>query len=138
MLGKIPELWRIGHEATQVKSNYYKKPRRVKVNCLKILMKNQIQGAEKSGDTRKNVAGVVGDVVLSSVEKDVFNHKIWVSDRGASYHQYNNDDGLYDDIAIFEEINVGNGNLMIVEKRVNSAVRFSRKIVNVSPSHLRR
>jgi hypothetical protein len=63
------------------------------------------------------VGGEVADVVLTSVEKDDFDHEIWIGDSGASCHHYNNDDGFNDDTEIFEEITAGNGNLMIAEEK---------------------
>jgi hypothetical protein len=88
----------------------------VKANCFKLLNKNQVQGEVKSGGTRNNVTGTVADVVLSSVENDEFNHEIWIGDSGASCHYCNNDDELCDDTTILK-ITVGNGNVMIAEKK---------------------
>jgi hypothetical protein len=81
-----------------------------------LLKKNQIQGEVNSGGTRNKVACAVVDVVLSSVEKYGFNHKIWIGESGVSCHYCNIDNKLYDDTAIFEEIMVRNGNVMIAEK----------------------
>jgi hypothetical protein len=62
------------------------------------------------------VVGTLADVVLSSVEKYGFSHVIWICDSCKSCYYCNNDDGLYNDTAFFEEITVGNDIIIIAEK----------------------
>jgi hypothetical protein len=56
-------------DKNDVLCNYCKKPGYVKADYFKLLKKNQFQGEVNSGGTRNNVAGMVADVVLSSVKK---------------------------------------------------------------------
>jgi hypothetical protein len=87
----------------------------VKSDCFKLMKKKQIE--ENENGTRNGVAGVVTDIVLSSVEsKEEVDHEIWIGDSGVSCHYCNSDEGLYEYITIPEEITVGNGNVMIVGK----------------------
>jgi hypothetical protein len=44
-----------------------------------------------------------------------------------NYNNYDNDDGLYNDTAIFEQITVDNGSVMIADKRGKSRCEFLQK-----------
>ena len=88
---------------------YHRKSGHVKASFFILNRRNEANGKDNN-NVRTGVAGTNADVVFNSVsENSEFSENILIGDSGASYHNCNSDQGLFDVRDVSEIITVGYG-----------------------------